>query len=1039
MTATPLVETTLAPPRFTVAGARALVANRWGGGLAGELTPLPSERDQNFRVTAPNGACFVLKISAAAEDARVLDCQQEVVKRLAAAVPGYDFPVSVTDRGGAAVVGSAGPDGGSHLVRLLRYVNGVPLAAVPRHSPALLEEAGAFLGAMTQALAGFDHPGAHRDLRWDLRVARRVIDQCEGAVTAPERRRNLAAILAVVDREVAPLLPHLRTSVVHNDANDNNILVSPADPGDPWPERRVAGIVDFGDVVHSFTVAEVAVAAAYTMLHTRDPLAAAAHVVRGFHGHFPLSEPEIAALFPLTCLRLCLSAVLAAHQRKQQPDNHYLSVSEPPVWELLARLEGVHPNLAHYRFREACQLPPCPATARVVQALTDRATTIGAVLDPDPRDTARAALDFSVGSTEWSTIQGEGAEDAAAWEAAVDERLGRAGATLGVGRYDEARRWYTTPQFRVSTDSGDEWRTIHIGVDLCAKAGTPVYAPLDATVATVTDNSGSLDYGPTLILRHSLDDQRGERVAFHTLYGHLEREVLGRLKPGQTVRRGERIGFIGSRAVNGGWAPHLHLQILVDPLDASEKGDFPGVARPSERALWLALSPDPNLILRLPEGCRATTAPSGDQILEERRRRIGPSLSLAYRAPLTIVRGWRQHLYDDVGRAYLDVVNNVAHVGHCHPRVVAALHAQAAVLNTNTRYLHPNLVHYARRLTARLPEPLRVCYFVCSGSEANELAIRMARAFTGQRDVVVLDHAYHGSTSALVEMSPYKFDGPGGAGPGASVHKVPLPDPYRGFQRAGGTDAASYYAERAREVIAEIGQGRRLGAFFSEAIVSGAGHVEPPADFVRDVYRQVRAAGGVCVADEVQTGFGRIGSHFWAFEVHGVVPDIVTMGKPIGNGHPLGAVVTTPEIAAAFDNGMEYFNTFGGNPASCAVGLAVLDVIEDEGLQEHARVVGDRLAAGLRGLMARHQLVGDVRGRGLFQAIELVRDRDTLDPAPRHASYIVERMKERGVLLSTEGPLHNVIKMKPPLVFDESDADRVVSGLEAVLEECQDD
>lgn len=998
------------------------------------MVPLPSERDQNFRVTTAGGTRFVLKISAAAEDVQVLECQHAVVERLAAAGTGFDFPACVPDRDGCFIVQAGGPGGATHLVRVLRYVPGVPIAdARPRRST-LLQQTGTLLGSMTRALDGFDHPGAHRDLRWDLRLARRVISQCEGAVTRPERQRQLAAVLAVVDREAVPRLAHLRTSVIHNDANDYNILISALDPADPTRQRRVTGIVDFGDLVHSYTVAEAAVGVAYAMLRTRDPLAAAAAVVRGFHSRFPLTGTELEALFPLACLRLSLSAVLAAHQRTQQPDNHYLSVSESPVWELMAQLEHVHPRRAHYQFREACGLVPCPATARVVRALTDRAESIGPVLDPDPRQAPRVTLDLSIGSTEWSALAGP--EDAEAWAKAVDTRLAAGGAALGIGRYDEPRRWYTAPQFRVPTDSGDDWRTIHIGVDLFAAVGTPVRVPLDATVASVVDNAGSLDYGPTVILRHDLADG----VTFHTLYGHLDSEVLQRLQAGQVVRRGDPVGYIGSPAVNGGWAPHLHLQIIVDRVGYD--GDFPGVARPSERALWLSLSPDPNLILRLPEGCRAGDDMSADRILAERHRLIGPSLSLAYRTPLTIVRGWMQHLYDDVGRAYLDVVNNVAHVGHCHPRVVSALHAQAAVLNTNTRYLHPNLVRYAERLTAYLPAPLRVCYFVCSGSEANELALRLARAYTGRRDVIVVDHAYHGSTSALVEMSPYKFDGPGGAGPAAHVHKVVMPDPYRGPYRGYDANAGRRYADHVRAAINGIAQsgesgagGRRVGAFFAEAIVSGGGHIEPPPGYLAEAYREVRAAGGVCVADEVQTGFGRMGTHFWAFEPQGVVPDIVTMGKPMGNGHPLGAVVTTPEIAASFANGMEYFNTFGGNPASCAVGLAVLDVLEEEGLQAHARVVGGHLADGLRALMDRHELIGDVRGRGLFQAIELVRDRATLEPAPRHAAYVIERMKERGVLLSTEGPLHTVIKMKPPLVFDDGDADRLVQGLDTVLEE----
>ncbi|HEX6964789.1 MAG TPA: aminotransferase class III-fold pyridoxal phosphate-dependent enzyme, partial [Gemmatimonadaceae bacterium] len=334
-----------------------------------------------------------------------------------------------------------------------------------------------------------------------------------------------------------------------------------------------------------------------------------------------------------------------------------------------------------------------------------------------------------------------------------------------------------------------------------------------------------------------------------------------------------------------------------------------------------------------------------DQILAARRSIIGPSLSVSYRRPLTIVRGWMQHLYDADGHEYLDMVNNVAHVGHCHPRVVEALSRQAGVLNTNTRYLHESLVRYAERLTSLLPEPLRVCYFVCSGSEANELALRLARAHTGRRDVVVIDHAYHGNTSALVELSPYKFNGPGGSGAPSHVHVVPMPDPYRGPYKGRHAEGGRQYAACVRETVERLGrEGHPVGAFFAESLRGCGGQIEPPDRYLAEAFAHVRGAGGVCIADEVQVGFGRMGSHFWGFETQGAVPDIVTMGKPIGNGHPLGAVVTTPEIAASFTNGMEYFNTFGGNPVSCAVGLAVLDVIDDDGLQARARSVGARLA-----------------------------------------------------------------------------------------------
>jgi len=424
------------------------------------------------------------------------------------------------------------------------------------------------------------------------------------------------------------------------------------------------------------------------------------------------------------------------------------------------------------------------------------------------------------------------------------------------------------------------------------------------------------------------------------------------------------------------------------------------------------------------------------EILAARGARLGPSLSLSYRTPLHIVRGEGAYLYDADGRAYLDCVNNVAHVGHAHPRVVEAGIAQMRLLNTNTRYLHENVVRYAERLSALLPGHLEVCFFTNSGSEANELALRLARAATGRPDVATVDVAYHGNTQRLIDISPYKFDGPGGAGRRDDVHVVPLPDGYRGRHRGNSPEITEAYLAESREVLAiAVATGRAPGALIAEAIPSVAGQVVPPAGWLAGLFEAARAVGAVPIADEVQVGFGRVGSAVWAFDAQGARPDIVTMGKPIGNGHTLGAVATTRAIADAFANGMEYFNTFGGNPVSAAIGLAVLDVIVDEGLQEHARVTGERLLAGLRQVAERHEPIGDVRGAGLFVGFELVRDRATRDPDADLAGDLVNRAAELGVLLSTDGPDHNVIKIKPPLVFSDADADRLVETVEMVLRE----
>lgn len=413
---------------------------------------------------------------------------------------------------------------------------------------------------------------------------------------------------------------------------------------------------------------------------------------------------------------------------------------------------------------------------------------------------------------------------------------------------------------------------------------------------------------------------------------------------------------------------------------------------------------------------------SKTETIAERQRLLGRNLSIAYKTPLKIVRGSMQYLYDDEGIQYLDAYNNVAHVGHCNPSVVQAGQQQMAILNTNTRYLHDLINHFAERLTATLPAPLRVCFFVNSGSEANELALRLARSHTKARDLIVLEHAYHGNTTTLIDVSPYKHDGPGGQGPPAWVHKVPLPDMYRSA-RTGDESAVESFLNSVQQVIQDLRDSKTpLSGFLAESMPSVGGQIVLPAAYVRGVYDAVRAAGGICIADEVQTGYGRVGTHFWAFESYGVVPDIVVLGKPIGNGHPIGAVVTSTEIAESFNNGMEFFSTFGGNTVSCAIGLAVLDEVLKKNLQKHALDVGDVLKARLIELMKRHDIIGDVRGSGLFLGVELVRDRVTREPATAEADLIVNAMRERQILFGTDGPFHNVLKIRPPMPFTAEDA-----------------
>ncbi|KAK5650087.1 hypothetical protein RI129_001116 [Pyrocoelia pectoralis] len=426
-----------------------------------------------------------------------------------------------------------------------------------------------------------------------------------------------------------------------------------------------------------------------------------------------------------------------------------------------------------------------------------------------------------------------------------------------------------------------------------------------------------------------------------------------------------------------------------------------------------------------------------------REKYIAPSCDLFFRKdPLKIVRGKGQYMYDELGNAYLDCINNVAHVGHCHPAVVKAGCEQMALISTNNRFLHDNIVLCAQRLIATMPSDLSVCFFVNSGSEANDLAMRLAQIHTGNTDIITLHGAYHGHLTSTVDISPYKLNMPGGPPKKEFVNIAPLPDSYRGKYRDttyNNDEVGHLYAEEVKEICKKIqGKGKGVCAFIAESFISCGGQIIPPKGYFREVYQHVRAAGGICIADEVQVGFGRVGNHWWAFQMHGddIVPDIVTLGKPMGNGHPVAAVITTKAVAESFKKtGVGYFNTYGGNPVSCAIANAVLDVIEAENLKERALEVGDYLKNACEKLKQQHEIIGDVRGAGLFVGIELVTDRIQRVPAKEIASYVVNRMKEEHVLLSSDGPEQNVIKFKPPMVFTKENVDTVVLLLNGILQE----
>jgi 4-aminobutyrate aminotransferase-like enzyme/Ser/Thr protein kinase RdoA (MazF antagonist) len=992
-------------------------------GLRARATALPGEYDDNFCLTASDARQFVLKVMHPAREAAFVDMQCRALEHLARTVPQLGLPRVISTSAGRLHTNIPSADGTERLVWALTYVPGHVLANVHPHASDLLEDLGRFLGELDRGLADFSHPATRRELKWNslhpLWIREYIIE-----IADPNRRALVERFLRAFEAEVLPNAARLRHSVIYGDANDHNVLVS-----DPWPQpRRVVSVIDFGDMHHGAIVSEVAIAAAYAILGKADPLAAASAVVRGFHRACPLEEGEIAALYTLIGMRLAVSVTNSAHRKKVKPEDAYVMVSEAPAWEALERWDKIHPRFAHYTFRDACGFEPMPNADAMRRTLSEFGRGAASIVAQDLRREPVLVFDLSVGSTFLGADPREG--EAALLAEKESTAMREAGASVGVGRYNEPRLLYTSPLYGAVGRPTDERRTIHLGIDLCGEAGAPIRAPLDGTVHGFANNRAGLDYGPVVILEHTTaEDQH-----FYTLYGHLTTETLTKLHVGQTIRKGEAFGCIGKTEENGGWAPHVHFQVILDLLDWGT--DFPGVCRASQRNVYTSVSPDPNLLLGIPAERFPAPARDAQETLATRRKLLGKNLSISYEKPLKIVRGWMQYLYDDTGRAYLDFYNNVPLVGHSHPLVVKAAQEQLALVNTNTRYLHDTVIEYAERLAQLLPEPLRVCFFVNSGTEANELALRLARAHTKREDVIVLEHAYHGHTTTLIDVSPYKSDGPGGTGKKPWVHVAPLPDDYRGRYRRDNPRAGEKYAAHVAEILQQLQRDdRAAAAFLAETMPSVGGQIVFPPGYLAEAYKHLRTAGAVCIADEVQVGFGRLGTRFWGFETQDVVPEIVVLGKPIGNGFPLAAVVTTPEIAASFANGMEFFSTFGGNPVACAAGLAVLDVLRDENLQQNALEVGNFLLTGLAELQNRYASIGDVRGSGLFLGVDFVRNRERREPAPAQASYVVNRLREKGVLTGTDGPHHNVLKLRPPLMIHHADAQLFLDLLGEVLAE----
>jgi 4-aminobutyrate aminotransferase-like enzyme/Ser/Thr protein kinase RdoA (MazF antagonist) len=978
-------------PAFGTADAAEVLERRFG--VRGTLRDLGSQQDRNFLVRTESGRRLVLKVANPVTGTAALRAQCEAVEHLVPAVPELLLPRARRGTDGEFV--QPLPAGGTTLdCRLVDYLDGEPVMDSRYLAPRVVARLGEVAGRMAAGLADFTVPEGGRTGLWDLRNALGAVESLAPLMTDWEEADRVLSAARAAHAQVAEVAARLPVQVIHGDVTDNNVVCRREPDGRPLP----VGVIDFGDLGPGWTVAELAVTCTSVLHHHGAGPASVIPAVRAFHALRPLGPDEVTALWPLVVLR---SAVLVASGRYDvslDPGNTYAAAALEREWTMFTAAGSVPAEVMAEQFAAALGRPaaPRPRPAAAHPLLTARAGTDGTGSGTDA--VTAAVLDLSAGndalhSGRWLA---DGAEAALAAEALAEDP--RAGAVRT--RHGEHRLT------RAATDTTGDTATVALGAEYRPRDRVTVRAPWAGTVTPGHGGRGlrlTPDEGPALLL----DGVETPRA------------------PGP-VAAGEALGTVpGAGGVL--WAQLTAL----GPETA-----VPRFARPALAAGWLAVCPDPSPLLAPGTAGAPGEDPAGAEdparLLARRDRAFARVQEHYYEEPPRIERGWRQYLVDTDARTYLDMLNNVTVLGHGHPALADAVHRQWQRLNTNSRFHYGSVVELSERLTELLPPGLDTVFLVNSGSEAVDLALRLAWAATGRQDVAAVGEAYHGWTYASDAVSTSVADNPGApASRPPWVHTLPAPNTYRGIHR--GVEAHRYGPEAAAAIRALAGDGRAPAAFIGEAYYGNAGGMALPDGYLAEVYAAVREAGGLCIADEVQVGYGRLGTWFWGFEQQGVVPDIVTVAKAMGNGHPLGAVITSREIADAYRTQGYFFASAGGSPVSSVVGLTVLDVLRDEKLRENAAEVGARLREGMLELARRHPLIGAVHGSGLYLGLEFVRDRDTLEPAAEETAAICERLRELGVIVQPTSDRLCVLKIKPPMCLTARSADVFLAALDDVL------
>lgn len=965
-----LQRTELPRPNVSLADAKIIFNDFYG--FSGEIRELGSQQDRNFLIDTGNER-LVLKITRAEYPQHELDAQNRAMDHLRSLDIGLRIPEPI-----AALTGEFIPQielGGEYYwARLLSYLDGQPLTRQKHLSPEVVAAFGEVVARVASGLKDFRHEGLDRELQWDLRRAGPVALHLLKSVTDQKQRDRIAKAMILAVKRLQPLASELRIQTIHHDITDDNVVATPNASGRLMPD----GVIDFGDVLYGWLVADLAVTCAALLHHADGDPFFILPAVKAFHQLYPLNEAELKALWPLIVARAGVLVASSEQQLSIDPENDYVlgniehertifdvatSVPYPLMEAAILDAVGLLPNEVELSVSH----PLLPALTPDVFRLTDLTVTSSDLLrdswaDPeiDWKLLARAAMETGVAST----------------------------------RYGEFRLSYTKPLSAVPP------ATFALHVDICLPGGTEAVAPFDATI--VLDGHHLILSSPDLSL-------------------HLD-GIDCVLEDGASIKAGEVIGAVAGAA---GGVGGLRIQLCRDPDLVP-----PLFSRPQQSGIWRRICPSPSRLLGV--GVDAP-APRSHELLERRRKSFAKPQKNYYEEPPQIERGWREHLFDVNGRAYLDMVNNVTILGHGHPRLAEAVGRQWAMLNTNSRFHYAAVAEFSDRLASLAPEGLDTVFLVNSGSEAVDLALRLAWAHSGHRNILSLLEAYHGWTVASDAVSTSIADNPRALETRPDwVHPVLSPNTYRGKYRGEGSTEG--YVQAVTDKIAEIEEGgAKVGGFIAESVYGNAGGIPLPPGYLEAVYALVREHGGLCIADEVQVGYGRLGHHFWGFEQQGVVPDIITVAKGMGNGQPLGAVITRREIADSLEKEGYFFSSSGGSPVSCVVGMTVLDIVRDEKLQENARETGDYLKARLEALAQRFPIVGAVHGMGLYLGLEFIRDRETLEPATEETNAICDRLLDLGVIMQPTGDHLNVLKIKPPLCLTRESADFFVEMLEKVL------